>query len=344
MTPKRLIINLIAVAVIATAGAYVLVKFNPDFGSGKKPVTTSIDDTQAAPITITDPKEAKTVSSTEQALQSATVSAKPNFKDPAEAPKVDERGINAQSLVGLICYFKPSVGELITVRGSGVMISERGKILTARHNVDPKFGVTSQSSEADVARSKATFTYCDVGQIGKSDIVPSIDVIRASNPTIQVPVLAYRAVVDYLPPAYGLSKKESTLFDFAILRISGLNNDAPTFGVSTIPTKFPFSPLLVNELPPVPSTMLEYGFPRDLSYAKSSESTLFLSGSIATLQSIKDWTFMNLRLETGDSMAGAPIFYKGYVAGIITAYDPTDVKNATAINSNVVAEVMGSRN
>ncbi len=53
---------------------------------------------------------------------------------------------------------------------------------------------------------------------------------------------------------------------------------------------------------------------------------------------------MNLRLETGDSMAGAPIFYKGYVAGIITAYDPTDVKNATAINSNVVAEVMGSRN
>ncbi len=344
MTPKRLIINLIIVAVVATGGAYALVKFNPDFGGTKKSVPTTIDGTQSAPITITDPKAPKTASTTEQTLQSSTVAAKPNFKDPVEAPKVDERGINAQSLVGLICYFKPAVGELITVRGSGVIISEHGKILTARHNVDPKFGITAQSSEADIARSKATFTYCDVGQVGKTDIVPSIDVIRASNPTIQVPVLAYRAIVDYFPPAYGLSKKESTLFDFAILRISGLNDDAPLFGVSTLPTKFPFSPLLVNELPPTPSTVLEYGFPRDLSYAKSSESTLFLSGSVATLQSIKDWTFMNLRLETGDSMAGAPIFYKGYVAGIITAYDPTDVKNVTAINSNVVAEVMGSRN
>jgi hypothetical protein len=266
MTPKRLVINLIIVAVVATGGAYALVKFNPDFGGSKKSVSTAIDSTEATPITITDPKATKTASSTEQGVQSSTVVAKPNFKDPAEAPKVNERGVNAQSLVGLICYFKPSVGELITVRGSGVMISERGKILTARHNVDPKFGVTSQSSEADIARSKATFTYCDVGQVGKSDVVPSIDVIRVSNPTIQVPVLAYRAVVDYLPPAYGLSKKESTLFDFAILRISGLNNDAPTFGVSTIPTKFPFSPLLVNELPPTPSTVLRIYFRKKLNF------------------------------------------------------------------------------
>ncbi|MEK7546998.1 MAG: hypothetical protein AAB536_02360, partial [Patescibacteria group bacterium] len=162
--------------------------------------------------------------------------------------------IDPETFVGILCYFNASIinpldgsnigGGEISVRGSGVIVNSKGYILTNRHVIVRDESNVSIGDLAIPGILKYKFEHCDVGQLPKGTHLPTVSEIRAINPLTRIPVLGYTAEPVYDSSVLPLSGLETGYADFAILKITGVSQDGPSFGINSVPASFPHAKLL----------------------------------------------------------------------------------------------------
>ena len=292
----------------------------------------------------------KNVPITESFVKSAEIMANPPaaglmelLNNSPASTAVAPVAIHSESIVGLNCFYRRrDTGEVFnTGRGSGVIINPRGYILTARHVVDFGFSLAAggDTNNNQVLAAASDFERCDVGIPGPGTSLPDAGTIRSINPTTQLAVLGYTAkIATSLPPYDGKSQSELLANDYAVLGIDGISSDGPYFGITKLPSAFPFSEILREpDFPPVGDEILTYGFPGDVTSGKSAAfNTLYLVGSVGTVEAVFSDGFIQTKMEVSGGRSGSPLFWRGRVAGIVTSY----LANNRAISRSLGVSVM----
>lgn len=240
-----------------------------------------------------------------------------------ELEPADPTPINPQTIVGVVCdFYNPDTRDEKITRGSGVIVTEEGHILTARSVVDLNY-LNEGLEEYQLQK-------CLVGQLPGEQALPPIEAIKNINAFVRISFLPYTAGVGYLPIDTDLSPYEQAWLDFAIIQINGLNPDAQYFGFKNLPANFPFAPVLISDLPKVNEQILSFGFPSGTTIGhKADIRTLFVQGLLSHItnywagdERFEDDLFMiEATLDTEDTAGGrfgSPIFWKGYVIGVHT--------------------------
>lgn len=260
--------------------------------------------------------------------------------------------INARSIVGLDCIYSGPNGETAEARGSGVLITPDGAILTVRHLVDLKYSARlDPGSVSDYMAQNYSLDHCDVGQVPSGSVLPSPDVIRSLNPIIPVPGLYYRAGLTYVPQSAGLSQSEADHLDFALLKISGLSDAGKiTVGVS-MPASFDHSPLDRSGAMPASTQVLTYGYPGDVTRGMGQQfSRLYLLGSVGRVREVYggDAAFfnqpfvVNTEMEVRGGRSGSPLFLNGKVVGIVTAHSADNVTDSFSVSSGAIYKIISN--
>jgi hypothetical protein len=263
----------------------------------------------------------------------------------------DAAVIEPRSLVALNCYYVylPTGRVINAGKGSGAIIRSDGTILTARHLVDLRYSyrVDSDSISADIALN-STFDHCEVGQISPSSSLPSADEIRLSNPTISVSALPYKASLIYLPSSANLhiSDLEASHLDFALLRITGLTNGARAAGITALPSSFPASVILRERLQEG-DEVLTYGYPADPDPGTPFR-TFRLAGGVGRVKSLQvgDLKFLdtplviNTEMEAQQGRSGSPLFYRGHVAGVVTAHAEKNPQDSYSVSMEAMLPIL----
>lgn len=298
--------------------------------------TTPVIPEAAAPITVEIPPTKIPAPPTPQPEPSppppkVVITSKPT-KPPEEV--LAEIPINLKSIVVLRCLYKDRHGNKKKVFGSGVIVSPEGLVLTVRHLVDQEYTLSVTGGQQGF--SGYTLDHCDAGQPPSDSKAPTPDEIRRFNPFYIIDLLPFTAQVQFLPNTSGWSDKENELFDIALLRLTGTNKDAEYFGV-TMPQSFDYSQLLREKLPPRAEEVITFGFPGgDPEYG----SRFKIQGSVGQIKDLIDGNkeFANQLLEIAATMetiggrSGSPLFWKGYVIGIISFKEDYSVNSfATSI-------------
>ena len=261
-------------------------------------------------------------------------------------PTVPVVTIKPQSIVGIVCIFANSKSpeEKYYRKGSGVIISETGVVLTARHLVDLRFGLTSTSPKEAIDRAN-TFNRekCELGRVAGGATLPAPEDIRNINPSIRVPVLDLSATVLFIPQTYTVAKESIPWFDFVLLKIDSVTESGKQFGLTQLPTRFDYADLLNNDYPILDDDVISYGFPASTTDGKQgSFNTLYLNGAVGKMISLKDGgIILHTKMEVSEGRSGSPLFWRGHVAGIITAYEKGDRTESYALSANLIREVAG---
>ena len=287
----------------------------------------------------------------------STAVAAPSNADPASVT------FDPQALVGILCYYNATYtnqnsGKSIyqaddeEVRGSGVFINSNGIILTNRHIIQQPQSYTSISdSNGNTVPISIAYAldHCEVGQLPKGSTLPSANEIQSLNPYINIPVLGYVAQPVYVSQTAGLSATEIQYADFALLKITGVSASGPTFGVTSVPSSFPYAQLLpVQQYPDViNSEVITYGFPGDVTSGQGNFfQTLTMTGSVGTVNTIYygDQYYANIPLSISTDLAiahgrsGSPLLWHGYVIGIVTFFIGENQTNSGSVASDAIVK------
>jgi peptidoglycan hydrolase-like protein with peptidoglycan-binding domain len=263
--------------------------------------------------------------------------------------------INPQVIVGIVCYAdltytNQNTGYTVTGpsntmwdSGSGVIIDKNGDILTNRHIVilaDQFTTITDNNGNNIPVKISARVNHCDVGQLPASSILPTTDQIQTINPYVQLSVLGYTAQPAFISNPAGLSDNEIGLADFAILKITGVSQSGPTFGIASVPSSFPYATFLpVQPLTKIDGLVVTYGFPGNISQGQGNFfQTLIMEGSIGHFLSMDfgdDYyadtpLTIHTNMEIAHGRSGSPLFWRGYVIGLVTRFDDLDNINYSA--------------
>ncbi len=250
--------------------------------------------------------------------------------DKVDIEQVKSRKVDTQSIVGILCTFSninPESNDYKRKkyqRSSGVIINYDGFILSNRNVVDPAFYKPEDWEDYQLEN-------CLAGPAPKEYRVPSEDEIRAISPFIQVPVLTYIIEPVFAPFETLVSDYENDWLDFALFLVTDLNPDAKSFGIISLPEKFPYTPILISDIPQQKEKVLNYGYPAGTTIGlRATINTIFIQGLISHItdlwtgdQRFKDELFLiQSKLDTEGTAEGgrfgSPIFWKGYVIGIHT--------------------------
>jgi S1-C subfamily serine protease len=273
--------------------------------------------------------------------------------------------IDPQTLVGIVCYYNPTYttdqpGVSVSgvtqeeVRGSGVIINSRGDILTNRHIVAQ---APSTTSIPDDSGAQVLFTvdhnldHCEVGRLPADATLPTPAQIQSLNPFVQVPVLGYTAQPVYISPLGApLSSAEGDSADFAVLRITGVTKQGPTFGVTSVPSVFPYVKLLpVKPYDMTGETVVTYGFPGDVTTGQGNAfETLTMTGSVGRVTVVYGGDSYYLGtpltidtdLEVSSGRSGSPLFWRGYVIGLVTFFFGDNRTDSGSVASDVMLPVL----
>ncbi len=254
--------------------------------------------------------------------------------------------IDPETFVGILCYFNypaalsnaSATVSRFMVRGSGVMINSKGDILTNRHIV-----VQQDSTASGI---KYQLEHCDVGQLPPGTHLPTVSEIRAINPLVRIPVLGYSAQPVFYSSSLPLSSIESEYTDFAILRITGVSKDGPSFGFNSVPSFFPYAKLIpVDKYNIEGESVVTYGFPGDVTAGQNDAfQTLTMTGSVGTISKVEvgDKYYANIPLvvltnmEISHGRSGSPLFWRGYVIGLTTFYVKENRTDSGSVASDAI--------
>jgi S1-C subfamily serine protease len=290
------------------------------------------------------------------------------FASPSTTPSKLTQGdppqatINPQTIAGVLCYYNVYLisdgnGTLIPAgfqretRGSGVIIDSKGDILTNRH-------VVSQPDEYVTASDNTNHTipvvmrfqldHCDVGQLPATTHLPTASEISTFNPYIQIPVLGYTAQPVFFPNTSGLSNNEIAFEDFAILKITGVSMSGPIYGVTSVPSSFPYAHFLaVKPYTQLNGGVVTYGFPGDVTSGQGNFfSTLTMTGSVGKITGVDygDHFFADTPLtlhtdvEIAHGRSGSPLFWRGYVVGIIMFYQHDNRTDSGSVATDAIIQ------
>ncbi|MBI4085253.1 MAG: trypsin-like peptidase domain-containing protein [Candidatus Liptonbacteria bacterium] len=269
--------------------------------------------------------------------------------------------IDPETLVGILCYFNALItnpidnsvlggGEVLT-RGSGVIVNSKGYILTNRHVVVQDSSNISIGEIGIAGVLKYYLDHCEVGQLPKGTHIPTISEIRAINPLTRIPVLGYSAQAVYDSSELHLGNLESRYADFAILKITGVSKDGPSFGINSLPASFPYAKLLpVTGYEMKRQEVVTYGFPGDVTVGqKESFQTMTMTGSVGNVSGIAsgDDYFLNMPLviytnmEVSQGRSGSPLFWRGYVIGLATFYIGENRTTSGSVASDAIIKGLG---
>lgn len=259
---------------------------------------------------------------TAPAPRAAVVPVTPSSSTSTPLPVVSlpttEVPIDLRSVVVVKCIFKNVSGNSVTVYGSGVMVGREGYVLTARHVVDMAY--THRITGGAQGLNNYVIESCHIAVPPESVKTPTTAEIRTLNPFTPVTEFAYNAQVAFVPPdpaEDGMSEAEGDFADSALLRI--------TSAVSgTVPPSFAISPVKITELPAMGDEVVSFGFP---SGVPSYGHTFYLQGSVGEIKHIvggdrffKDQPMgMAAIMETIGGRSGSPVFWRGYVIGVVSA-------------------------
>jgi Trypsin-like peptidase domain len=251
--------------------------------------------------------------------------------------------------VGLLCHYKindpalkeeyepaeDSNGEMLA-KGSGVIVNPQGYILTAKHIVDPEWATIayagSMSSDEVQLDDALSLDYCDVG-MPQNELTPSITTLQSDNPSIAISnPFPYVATLVFEPSKEdGLSEDEYEELDFAVLKISGPLKNCQTFNLCTLPSSFPYSPVLYSFTPDQssePNVFIDFGYPAEsINSTGGSFTDFYLKGAVGRLTTYYDGDayFNNepfvFEWQANDVLpgrSGSPVYWQGYVVGIET--------------------------
>lgn len=328
---------LLLAAVLFSAAAGVYFYFLPDRQAPPpSPPVFLVEPPLSVPV-LSEPPPAPAVKETPAPPPPRRAVERPLLPPPpssvSQSPPITEKPLNMRTIVGLRCYFKDkNTGEVKALdKGSGVIVSAAGHILTARHVIDLAFAQ---------GETRYDFEYCEVGQ-PPAIAAPDAATIRAVNPSFNLPhPFAYVATLVFSPDNAGLSGWEEQNLDFALLKISGLRPDADLFGIK-MPERFDYAPLLLSAGHPAPGDeLITFGFPAEVGF----DPTIFLlKGSVGTVEKIYkgDQKFKNepflieARLEGRGGRSGSPVLSRGYVTGVFVSVltDNFTISNSVHIGS-----------
>lgn len=269
--------------------------------------------------------------------------------------------VDPQSIVGILCYYNDTytnknTGQTVyaaddeEVRGSGVIINSKGDILTNRHIIQqPETQTTINDQNGNPIPISVSYQldHCDVGQLPGGATLPTVSQIQSINPYIQIPVLGYTAQPIFISPTAGLSSLEVQYADFAILGITGVSASGPTFNINSVPSSFPYATLLPIEYHPdiLNSQVVTYGFPGDITSGQGNFfQTLTMTGSVGTVTSVNDGDqfysetplIINTNLAIAHGRSGSPLFWRGYVVGIITFFTSGNDTESGSVASDAI--------
>jgi S1-C subfamily serine protease len=311
-----------------------------------------------APV-VTPPIATSTVTT----MPTSTIASTTASSDP---PQISP---NPQSIVGILCYYNDTYTDENTgqsiyepddeeVRGSGVIINSKGNILTNRHIVEQPESETSiedNNGNSDPVSVTYQLDHCDVGQLPAGSTLPSAEQIESINPYITIPVLGYTAQPVYISQTNGLSDIEVEYADFAVLAITGVSSSGPTFGVNSVPASFPYATLLpVQPYPDIMnSQVITYGFPGDVTSGQGNFfQTLTMTGSVGTVTNIYygDQYYSSVPLSISTDLAiahgrsGSPLFWRGYVIGIVTFFTGDNQTDSGSVASDAILKALAGTN
>ncbi len=345
-------------------------------GSAQNAIPTTTGNTVAAPATTTmnaafvapKPIAAAPVPIAPAATPSATPIAPTSTPLPAAttaaatptSTTLPPATIAPQSIVGLLCHYRStdpsSAGTETLFKGSGVIVSPQGYILTAKHIVDPAWTAWAYSSTLPAATAAAyrnlVLDHCEVG-LPEMNTLPTADEIKSVNPSTQLQgAMQYEAVAYFDPSRGSMSDLEYRQADFAVLKITTTtpdcamwHKDCNDFG------RFPYDAALARDVPPSRTAqVLDYGYPAELINEYGTDFNLFyLKGAVGYIdayyggdQYFKDqpFDFHFVANDIQGGRSGSPLFWNGYLVGIFFASDNGSTQSGIALGMPAIYRLL----
>lgn len=268
------------------------------------------------------------------------------------------RRIGLDSVVGLKCHFSGPDECSGVARGTGVIVNSSGYVLTARHVVDDAWA----SACYEGRRTTCTLDRCEAMRLGEPRQLPLG--AQRTYPVNPYPFFDldfapnnwdFTTNVAFMPRLAVLSADEYCALDFAVLALDKWNRDKP--GASQ---PLASSPVLGYRAPAMGDVVLAPGFAyqelggpsgsldesRNLSFDQFRLlTTSYVAGEALTGDKRFAATPLTLTLQSDSAditggRSGSPVFWNGYVAGIVQSVDRMDRSVTRAVAAPAIVEAL----
>jgi hypothetical protein len=219
------------------------------------------------------------------------------------------------------------------MKGSGVIVSPEGYILTARHIVDPRYTLRAYADTMDAEQKdlygNATLRGCQIGLPENISSLPTAEAIRTINPSFLIGRnFQYTVQTYFVPSEANLSEDEYRTADMAVLKIVGPTPTCSfTSHLCNLTNNFPYTPVS-TVMPEVGNEILSYGYPVEASINETGNQfyDFYLKGAVGNVgryvggtrhffNEPLSFSFQTQDIQNGRS--GSPLFWKGKVVGIL---------------------------
>ena len=265
--------------------------------------------------------------------------------------------IELNSIVAIRCSFSNASGTKEEVRGSGIISSSEGYVITNRHIVDREWAARVLG-EPDPGYHEVP-DEC-VGEL--LDFSRTISPIpQATYPFSPYPYFDVefypsnwdmRFEVVFRPSGSGASAAEENALDFAVLKVKEWNLQKYTQG-RTIPTLHA-APFLASVLPGVGEWTLIPGYAFQAIGENSFDTfRLLITTYVFSGAAYGDQKYTEIPMsliattespDISGGRSGSPMFWRGYVVGLRQSTFVSDRRKGIQVSARIITEVLREEN